>query len=93
MTAIDDKFRNEKLQYNINIESSKILEKKSLSSRKIDKYEYLTGEEILLPDRRRVIEETKLANSPLRKAFEKQAKRIEEPGKNKQMLLEFHQQR
>ena len=42
--TIEDKIKNEKLQYDINREAAKIL---SLSSRKIDKYEYLTGEEIL----------------------------------------------
>ena len=51
--AIDEKIRDEKLQYDINREAAKIL---ALSSGKIDKYEYLTGEEILHPDQRRVIE-------------------------------------
>ena len=41
MTIIDDKIRAEKLQYNINKEAGKI---SALSSRKIGKYEYLTGE-------------------------------------------------
>ena len=39
----DDKIRDGKLQYNINREAAKI---SALSSGKIDKYEYLTGEEI-----------------------------------------------
>ena len=42
--AINDKIRDEKLQYHINREVAKIL---ALKSRKIDKYEYLTGDEIL----------------------------------------------
>ena len=42
--AINDKIRDEKLQYHINREVAKIL---ALKSRKIDKYEYLTSEEIL----------------------------------------------
>ena len=42
--SIDDTMRDEKLQYNINREAAKI---SALSSGKIDKYEYLTGEEIL----------------------------------------------
>ena len=50
--TIDDKIRDEKLQYDINREAAKI---SALSSRKIDKYEYLTGEEILPTDQRRVI--------------------------------------
>ena len=43
--AIDDKIRNEKLQYDINREAAKILVS---SSGKIDKHEFLTGEEMLL---------------------------------------------
>ena len=52
--TIDDKIRDEKLQYDINREAAKI---SALSSRKIDKYEYLTDEEILPSDQRRVIEQ------------------------------------
>ena len=44
----------------------------SLSSEKIDKYEYLTGEEILPSNQRRIWKQAKFANSPLWKAFEKQ---------------------
>ena len=44
ITAIDDKIRDEKLQYDINKEVAKI---SALSSDIIDKYEYLTSEEIL----------------------------------------------
>ena len=42
--TIEDQIRDEKLQYNINREVTK---RSALSSDKIDKYEYLTGEEIL----------------------------------------------
>ena len=52
-------------------------------SEKIDKYEYLTGEEILPPDQRRVIEQAKFTYSRLQKAFEKQTKTIEEQGEKK----------
>ena len=41
---MDDKIRDEKLQYNFNREASKISE---LSPGKADKYEYLKGKEIL----------------------------------------------
>ena len=41
--TIDDKIRNKTLQYHINRKAPKI---SALSSGKIDKYEYLTGEEI-----------------------------------------------
>ena len=50
---INDKIRDEKLQYDINREAAKI---STLSSGKIDTYEFLTGDEILYPDHRRVIE-------------------------------------
>ena len=75
--VIDDKIRDEKLQYNINKEAAKI---SALSSRKIDKYEYLTGEELFPSSRRQIIEQAKFAFSPLGKAFEKQTKNIEYQG-------------
>ena len=42
--VINDQNRDEKLQYDIN---RKAVEMSALSSGKIDKYEYLTGKEIL----------------------------------------------
>ena len=75
--TIDDMIRNEKLQYDINREAAKI---SALSTGKIDKYEYLTGEEILPSDQKRVIEQAKFAYSPLGKAFEKLTKTIEDQG-------------
>ena len=42
--TIDDKIRDEKLQYDINIEAAKI---SVLSYGKIDKYEYLLDKEML----------------------------------------------
>ena len=53
----------------------------ALLSGKIDKYEYLTDEERITLDQRRVIEQAKFAYSPLEKAFEKQTKTIEEQDK------------
>ena len=67
-----------KLQYDINKEAEKISE---LSFRKIDKYEYIAGEEILPSDQSRIIEQAKFTYSPLRKAFEKQIKTIKEQRK------------
>ena len=78
--ATDYKIRDENLQYDINRKAAKI---SALSSGKIDKYEYLTWEEILPPDQRRVIEQAKFAHSPLRKTFEKQTKRLKVKEKNK----------
>ena len=40
--TIHDKMKNEKIQYNINREAAKT---SALSSGKVDKHEYLTGEE------------------------------------------------
>ena len=45
--SVDEEIRNEKLQYNIYREAAKI---SALSSDKVDKYEYLTGREILPSD-------------------------------------------
>ena len=74
---ITDKIKDEKLQYNINREEAKIL---ALSSGKIDKYEHLTGEEILPYDQSRIIEQAKFTYSPQGKSFEKQTKTIEVQG-------------
>ena len=49
----------------------------ALSSDKFDKYEYLTGEEILLSNWRWIIEQAKFTYSPLEKALVKQTKTIE----------------
>ena len=84
MTIIDDKIRDEKSQYNVKREVAKI---SALSSGKIDKYEYVKGEEVLPPDQRRVIERAKFTYSPLGKAFEKQAKTIGEQGKKNKLKL------
>ena len=42
--TIEDRIKDEKLRYDINRQAAKI---SALSSGKLDKYEYLTGEEIL----------------------------------------------
>ena len=49
---IDDQIRDEKLQYDITREAAKI---SALSSNKIGKYEYLTGEEILPSNQKQII--------------------------------------
>ena len=63
---MDDQIIDEKLQYDINRKAAKTL---ALSLGKIDKYEYLTGEEIL-----------PFNQKSLGKAFEKQTKTIEDQG-------------
>ena len=52
--TIDNQVRNEKLQHAINREAVK---KSTLSSEKIIKYEYLTGEEILSFSQKQLIEQ------------------------------------
>ena len=69
--TIDDKIIDENSRYDINREATKI---SALSSRKIDKHEYLTDEEILPPDQRRVINQAQFTYSHLGKAFEKKNK-------------------
>ena len=73
----NDQIRDEKLRYDINREAAKI---SALSSGKINKYEYLTGEEILPFNQQQIIEQAKFAYSPLGKAFEKQIKAIQDQG-------------
>ena len=55
--TINDQIRDEKLPYDINIEAAKI---SALSSGKIHKYEYLTGEHILPSNKQQIIEQAKL---------------------------------
>ena len=68
----NDQIRDEKLQYDINREADKI---SALSSGKIHKYEYLTGEDILPYNQHQIIEQAKFTYSPLGKSFEKQKKK------------------
>ena len=66
------------LQYNINREAAKI---SALSSGKLHKYEYLTGEDILPSNQQQIIDQTKFTYSPLGKTFDKQIKTIEDQEK------------
>ena len=50
--TIDDQIRDEKLQYDINREAAKI---SAFSSKKFNKYEYLTGEDILPSNKQQLI--------------------------------------
>ena len=52
----------------------------ALSLGKIDKYEYLTGEDILPSGKQQIIEQAKFTYSPLGKAFQKQTKTFEGQG-------------
>ena len=73
--TINDQIRDEKLPYDINRKTAEI---SASSSGKIDKYEYLTGKEILPSNQYQIIEQAKSTYSPLGKAFEKQIKTIED---------------
>ena len=81
--TIDDWIKDEKLKYYVNREAAKI---SALSSGKIDKYEYLTAEEILPSNQKQIIEQAIFTYSPLRKAFEKQTKAVEDQEKNELIL-------
>ena len=78
--TIDDQIEDEKLQYYINTEASKI---SALSSDKADRYEYLTGEEILPSNKKQIIEKAKFTYFPLAEAFEKQIKKLKTNEKDK----------
>ena len=62
--ATDNNIRDEKLQYGMIWDAAKI---SALLSEKIDKYEFLTGEEILLSNQTQIIEQAKFAYSPFGK--------------------------
>ena len=86
--TIEDQIKDEKLQYDIDREAAKI---SALSSGKIDKYEYLTGEEILTSNQQRIIEQAKFTYSPLGKAFEKQTKTIKDQGEKQTKAIQDKQ--
>ena len=83
--TIEDQIKDEKLQYDINREAAKI---SALPSGKLDKYEYLTGEEILPSNQQQIIQQAKFNYSPLGKALEKQRKTIEDQGEKEVVALE-----
>ena len=82
---IEDQIKDEKLQYDINREAAKI---SALSSGKLDKYEYLTGEEILPSNQQQIIQQAKFNYSPIGKALERQRKTIEDQGEKQVVALE-----
>ena len=87
--TIDDQIKYEKLQYVINREAAK---RSALSSGKFNKYEYLTGEEILPSNKQQIIEQAKFTYSPLAKAFEKQIKTIEYQGEKQIKAIQDNKQ-
>ena len=79
--TINDQIRDENLRYDIDREAA-------LSSGKIHKYEYLTGEDILPSNQQQIIEQAKFAYSPLGKSFERQIKTIEDQVQKQVYALE-----
>ena len=82
--TIEDQIKDEKLQYDINREAAKI---SALSSGKLDKYEYLTGEEKLPSSQQQRIQQAKFDYSPLGRAIEKQIKTIKDQGEKQVVAL------
>ena len=83
--TIEDQIKDEKLHYDINRKAAKI---SALSSGKLDKYEYLTGEEILPSNQQQIIQHAKFTYTPLGRALEKQRKTIKDQGKKQVVALE-----
>ena len=67
-----------KLQHDVNREAAKI---SSLSSRKIDKYGYLAGEELLPSNQKQIIKEVKFLYAPFGKFLKKKTKTVKGQGK------------
>ena len=79
--TIEDQIKDEKLQYDINREAAKI---SALSSGKIDKYEYLTDEEILPSNQQQIIQiKERRSKSRIEDQGKKQVKPIQD---NKQLV-------
>ena len=76
--TVDDEIGDEKPQYDINREAAK---RSALSSGKLNRYEYLIVEDMLPSDQDKMIEQANFTYYSLGKAFEKEAKTIEDQGK------------
>ena len=86
--TVEDQIKDEKLQYDINREAAKI---SALSSDKLDKYEYLTGEEIVPSNQQQIIQQAKFNYCPLGKAIEKQIKTIKDQGEKQVKAIQDKQ--
>ena len=60
--TINDEIRDEELKYGINKKAAEIT---ALSSGKIDKYDYLTGKEVLPSNLQEMLEQAKFSYSTL----------------------------
>ena len=79
--TIDDNIKDKELKWDII--SSEAAKLSALWSGKIEKYEYLTGEEIPPSNQRQVVEQPKFTYSFLGKTFEKQIKTTNTKEENK----------
>ena len=83
---VNNKIEDKKLQYYFNKEAEKV---SALSSGNIDKYEYLTSEEVLPFHQSRIMEKSKFTYFPLGKALGKQTKRIEYQGEKQIRAIKY----
>ena len=81
--TIEEQIRDKKLQYDINRETAKI---SALSSGKIDKYEHLTGEEILPSNQQQNLSKLNLLILLWEKLLKNKQKQLKIKEKNKLML-------
>ena len=79
MTIIDQ-IRDKKLQYDINRKATDI---SALSSGKIDKYEYLTGKDILPSNQQQIIQKAKFTYYPSGKNLKNKEKQLKMEEKSK----------
>ena len=83
--AIDDQIKNRKPQHDCKIEAAKI---PALPSDNIDKYQYLTGEEILPSNQKQIIEQASLLILLWKKLLENKQKQLKIHKKNRLKELE-----
>ena len=83
--TINDKIRDEKLQYDIYKEAAKV---SVLSSAKNDKYDHLKGEEILSSNQRQIVKQTKFTCSWLGTPFGKKQRKMTEDQEKKIKALQ-----
>ena len=76
---------------NYNMTLIEKLRKYQRKSGKIDKYEYLTGEEILPSNQQQIIQQAKFTYYPLGKALEKQIKTIKNQGEKQTKAIQDNQ--
>ena len=88
--TINDQIRNEKLRHDINREAAKI---SALSSGKIHKYEYLTGEDILPSNQQHIIEQARFTYSFVKSFWETNKSNLRSRGKTSWCFKKFETKR